>query len=87
MAQKDCITLNGFATYVNQLHVNNNNRVDEGNITVNRLSIECWGQCMDPYVIELVCEWWWVERDMKNAWNILVGKFECKGQFWIQEHK
>jgi hypothetical protein len=27
------------------------------------------------------------ERDMKNACNILVGKFESRRQFWIPRHK
>jgi len=41
---------------------------------------------MDPYIIEDVGDWWRVEREIKNACNTLVGKFESKRQFWIQRH-
>jgi len=43
VAQNYCAKLNGFATYENQLHESNNDRVDEGNIPQNRLSVrtEC----------------------------------------------
>ena len=29
---KNCVKMNGFVTYVNQLHESNNDRVDEGNL-------------------------------------------------------
>jgi hypothetical protein len=32
VAQNHCVKFNGFATYVNQLHESNNDKVDEGNI-------------------------------------------------------